>query len=247
MSDVGRYRKAYPRIWRHRGFRALSRDEQRLTLYLLCGPQGNRIGLFHFSIFTAAEDLDTTPQTLKKSLANVTVTFGWMFDCDAHVFYIPSWWKWNPPENSNVVRGSLKDLNEVPACALVDAFAANTSLLSGELDKDGKTLRGTFIEGLTQRLSQGSAIQNQDSVPEEQKQENRSGRAVRRDEASVEQSSSKLLSIARETLTFTSWSRPIEESIDTFMQLARHQGLREVKRADAQQALHTVRLEGRVQ
>lgn len=174
MSDLGRYRKAYPRIWRHPGFRELSRDEQRLVLYLLTGPQTNRIGLFHFSAFTAADDLDTTPETLKKGLGNVTVTFGWMFDADAKVFYIPSWWKWNKPENANVIKGALKDLNEVPPCSLVDAFAENVGEIQDDLDKNGKSLRGTFLEGLLQRLPKRSGTQEQEHFSnrkQKQKQE----------------------------------------------------------------------------
>jgi hypothetical protein len=43
MSDVGRYRRAFPRIFRHPGFNALSPLEQRLTLYLLFGPLSKSI------------------------------------------------------------------------------------------------------------------------------------------------------------------------------------------------------------
>jgi hypothetical protein len=56
--------------------------EQRVTLYLLSGPQTNRIGLFHFSVATATEDLDLGADTLRRALAKVSATFGWMFDAD---------------------------------------------------------------------------------------------------------------------------------------------------------------------
>jgi hypothetical protein len=179
MSDVGRYRKAYPRIWRHPGFRQLSRDEQRLTLYVLFGPQTNRIGLFHFSIFQAAEDLQSTPETLKKGLANVTVTFGWMFDSDARVFYVPSWWKWNAPENVNVIRGSLKDLNEVSPCALVDAFAANIETLPDIVAKDGQTVRQAFLEGIRQRLAKPSETQYHEQEQEQDRDQEQKPAALR--------------------------------------------------------------------
>jgi len=64
-----RYRRAYPRLFRHPAFKKLPPLGQRLTLYILFGPQSNRIGLFYFSINTAAEDLDTTPESLKGKLA----------------------------------------------------------------------------------------------------------------------------------------------------------------------------------
>jgi len=55
-------------------------------MYLLFGPQSNRLGLFFFSLHTAADDLDTTAETLRKALADVATTFGWHFDADARVF-----------------------------------------------------------------------------------------------------------------------------------------------------------------
>jgi len=45
MSDIGRYRRAYPRLFPHPEFKKLAPLAQRLTTYLLFGPQSNRIGL----------------------------------------------------------------------------------------------------------------------------------------------------------------------------------------------------------
>jgi len=154
VNDVGRYRKLYLRLWRHPGFTALTDGEKILALYVISGTQTNRLGLYVFSIATAAEELGTLPQTLKKRLVRVCQTFGWLFDSKARVIYIPSWFKWNPPDNVNVMKGSLRDLNEIPPCGLVDAFARNLETLP-------QTLHETFIEGLRQRLTTGIRIQDQ--------------------------------------------------------------------------------------
>jgi hypothetical protein len=158
VSEVGRYRRLYSRLWRHPGFKALPDGDKILALYLLTGPQSTRLGLFFFSIATASEDLGTVPQTLTKRLVNVCQTFSWLFDKRSRVVYIPTWFKWNPPENINVMKGSLNDLNEIPPCALMDAFARNIETLP-------VTLRETFIEGLRQRLPKGMPIQEQYQVP----------------------------------------------------------------------------------
>ena len=73
MNDeaVGRYRKVYPRIWRHPGFQGLTKSGRELALYLLTGPQSSRIGLFYFSVATAAEDLNVGVETLRKGLRDV--------------------------------------------------------------------------------------------------------------------------------------------------------------------------------
>ena len=100
MSDTpGRYRKVFPRLWGHPGFLQLTRSAREICLYVLSGPQSNAIGLFNFSPATAAEDLGVGAETFRKGLAEVCVTFGWQFDNDQRVFYIPSWWRWNQPTN----------------------------------------------------------------------------------------------------------------------------------------------------
>lgn len=103
MSQVGRYRKVFVRMWRHPAFICLSDAEKALALYLLTGPQTNRLGLYCLSIATAAEDLRTLPGTLKKRLIKVCEAFGWVFDSRSRVFYIPSWFKWNPAERCEML------------------------------------------------------------------------------------------------------------------------------------------------
>lgn len=172
MSDVGRYRLVYPRLWRHPGFVRLNKTARELALYLLTGPQTNRIGLFHFSVGTAAEDLSVGVETIRERLADVSGTFGWLFDIDARVFYIPSWWRWNPPQNDNVLKGNLKDLNEITPCALAEQFARNLGTLHERFHQ-------TFVECCRQRLGQRSPIQDQDQYLErKQEQEQRASRAA---------------------------------------------------------------------
>jgi hypothetical protein len=164
MSDVGRYRRLYVRLWRHPGFAALTDSEKVLAIYLLTGPQSNRVGLYMLSIATAAEDLETVSQTLSKRLVTVCQTFGWLFDKRSRVLFIPSWFRWNPPDNENVMKGALKDLNEIPPCGLIDAFARNIGTVPA-------TLQATFAEGLRQRLPNGTRTQDQETVTGTKRQE----------------------------------------------------------------------------
>lgn len=162
VKTVGRYRKLYPRIWRHPGFRSLSPSARELALYLLTGPQTNRIGIFHFSIATAAEDLGIGADTCRTRLRDVSNAFAWLYDADARVFYIPSWWRFNRPDNPDVLKNNLSDLNEIPPCALVEAFARNLIHLPD-------TWHDTFIDTCRARLVTRVPHQDQD-------QEQRSGK-----------------------------------------------------------------------
>lgn len=227
MSDHGRYRKLYTRLWRHPGFVALSEGEKNLALYVLTGPQSNRLGLYLLSLATAAEDLGTTPETVKKRLANVCLTFGWLFDADARVVFIPSWWRWNPPENVNVMKGSLKDLNEIPPCGLVDAFARNCETLS-------ETLHETFLEGLRQRLPKPSRTQDpyQESESGKQDQKPSALRAVAEKE-DLPAPKVRLVAIAREVIK----NAPRDSTTDYLIDVFQDQSLRQQIRTSRKDAL----------
>jgi hypothetical protein len=119
MSALGRYRKVYPRLWRHPAFAPLSEGEKLLALYLLTGPQTNRLGVYPWTPEWAAADLAVTRQTLQRRWSVLENGFGWTRSSATNrptVVDIPSWLRWNPPENPNVVKAILNDLNEIPPC-----------------------------------------------------------------------------------------------------------------------------------
>ena len=117
-----RYRKLYPRIWQHRVFALLSTEARLVALYLLTGPQSNRIGYYRMSVGSASEDLGLTPSACTKLFCSVTKAFGWEWDSEARVIWVRSWWKWNTPEAANNLKGAIKDYYDVPTSPLSDGF-----------------------------------------------------------------------------------------------------------------------------
>ena len=210
MSDgPGRYRRVFPRLWRHPGFRSLSQAEQRVALYLLCGPQTNRIGLFHLSIATGAEDLELGLDTFKKALGKLSATFGWMFDAEARVFYIPSWWKFNQPDHEKVLRGNLKDLNEVPPCGLSHAFSINLGELKPELHE-------CFVEAIRKAHHKATRSQEQEQESRIRRQEQEQEPCASRGTDGNGHCSDHHLVIAREVLRTTNPDADIAHLVDTF-------------------------------
>jgi hypothetical protein len=122
-----------------------------LAVYVLFGPQSNRCGILRLSIGMAAEDLNLSIETLAKRLPDVATTFGWKWDETDRVIFIPSWWRWNPPENPKVLLGCLNDLAEVPAGPLLTEFSGNTQYLSTNLHE-------TFRQTLSKRFGNMSDI-----------------------------------------------------------------------------------------
>ncbi len=159
---ASRYRKIDPRIWTDEKFRRLTADEQRIALYILTA-QSNRIGLFSFSPGKASEDLGTLPQTFQKGFLKVCKTLAWEWDHDARVLYLPTWWKYNQPENANNVIGNLKDLDDLPETPLLKRFSNNTAYLSEGLSE-------TFTQALAKRSPQRSPKRSP-SQEQEQEQE----------------------------------------------------------------------------
>jgi hypothetical protein len=159
MGIAGRYRRVFVKLWLQ--LRTLDDGLRVVALYLLTGPQTNRVGLYRLSPAAAAEDLNLTVETFRERLGTVCATFDWTFDSTARVMWIPSWWRFNTPENPNVLKGCLDDLSEVPETPLLSQFASHVDTLPA-------TLHPTFVERMAERYGQRSANQEQD---QEQDQE----------------------------------------------------------------------------
>lgn len=107
-----------------------------MTIYLLTGPQTNRIGLFYISVVTAADDLNWTAIDTTARLKTVCAAFDWFFDALTSVVWIPSWWDWNTPtENEKNMRGALSDLSDVPTTPLIIKFATHLTFVPESLHR----------------------------------------------------------------------------------------------------------------
>lgn len=144
-DDAPRYRKLYPLFWRDKRIRALSVEERLVAAHALTSHQSNRCGIFPFSTAMAAEELDIKHATYRTHLAKVCDTLSWQYDNDARCLYIPTWWKWNPPENECHLKGCLRDLAEMPESFLMVEFARNLRHLPD-------TLHDTLTQTMRTRL-----------------------------------------------------------------------------------------------
>ena len=151
---MARYRKINPRFWRDEKVRELTLPEKVIALYLFTG-QSNRIGLFNFSPGESAEDLEMSLETFREGFGKVCrrLNFGW--DERARVAYLPTWWKYNCPENPNVLKACLQDLHEIPQTPLLAEFSSNLIYLP-------ETFHQTFAEGLPKPSPQRMADQEQE-------------------------------------------------------------------------------------
>jgi hypothetical protein len=159
---VIRYRKLYPLFWEDEKVQALDAFDKLLAVYIFAGPQSNRIGLYCLSP-GMAEDYTGIPltrvggrvggrvegvdETMPTRVERVCQHLGWKWDPTTRVVYIPTWWKYNAPENPSVMIGSLDDLDSVPHSPLVARFCENVTYLKPPLHETLRTRVGTRVGG----------------------------------------------------------------------------------------------------
>ncbi len=127
-TPTARYRRVCPRVWRDEKFATLSPVQKLVFLYAITA-QSNRVGLFRFSPAMACEDLGLPIDEFREAFQAVRQSFGWGWDEANRVLFLPNWWRYNPPENPNTLKGAFADLAELPRTSLSERFAQVTTPL----------------------------------------------------------------------------------------------------------------------
>ena len=156
-----RYRKVDPRFWADERVVLLATEEKLIALYCFTG-QANRIGLYCFSPGRAAEETALSPQTFGKGFGKVRqiLRFGWHEP--TRVLYLPTWWKYNTPENPNVLKSCLGDLHDVPRTPLSTAFCGNLTHLPETFHQTFRATVETFAKGWGERMADQEQEQEQE-------------------------------------------------------------------------------------
>ena len=160
---AAKYRKIDPRIWNDEVFIGLDPLGKLIALHVLSTQQANRCGIFVFSLAMAEEQVmgEGLGGGFRDGFHRVVKAFGWRWDPTARTLYLPTWWKYNPPESVNVLLGNLKDLEDLPQTPLLKEFCGNSKCLSGSVLK-------AFLERYPQPYPEPSPIQEQEQEQEQE-------------------------------------------------------------------------------
>lgn len=110
--DYGRVRVSF---WESDDIRPLDAKHKFLGLYLLTSPHTNAIGCFRLPIAYVSHDTGMTVPELEEGFAALRGA-GFMEWCERSPWiWIPNYLKHNPPENPNVWRKCVKELEALPA------------------------------------------------------------------------------------------------------------------------------------
>ena len=216
-----RYRKIDPRFWSDERVRKLNTVEKAVALYLFTA-QSNRIGLFYLSTAKATQELGM--ETLPKRSPNVTQTFeegfakvcrtlniGW--DEEAQVLYLPTWWKYNHPENGNVLKGALKDLHEVPKTRLFAEFSSNMRYLATNVQQTFRDGLANVCQTLPERMPNQEQEQYQEQEQEQDHEQDMEGCDADASPPPAKHHRKAVKTSWPETLTLTDSMRTVAEEV----------------------------------
>lgn len=109
------YGKVRAQFWDDESLRELSIEANYLALYLITSRHTNAIGCFRLPIAYILNDTRLDKKALEKALAELR-SVGYAIPCERLPWiYIPNFLRHNPPENPNVWRKCVKELETVPA------------------------------------------------------------------------------------------------------------------------------------
>ena len=106
------YRKVFPRFWKDDKIIHSSRDEKLVALEVI-SHQSNRAGIFPYSLALGAEATGLEPEAFERAFAAICQRLGWRYDAHFRVLWIPTWWRFNRPQNPKHFKSCLRDLDDV--------------------------------------------------------------------------------------------------------------------------------------
>jgi hypothetical protein len=143
------YGKVRAQFWESESLRELSVQAKFLALYLLTSPHTNAIGCFRLPVAYIGHDTSLTKEALEKAFAELRLA-KFALPCErAPWIYIPNYLRHNPPENPNVWRKCVKELDALPGeITAASIIAAELYDMAGEdrMTKEGSKSRVTDEE-----------------------------------------------------------------------------------------------------
>ena len=166
---MARYKKVDVRMWNDAKFFELSDEGKMIFIFLLTAPQGTMIGAVPIDKYTVCRYLNMDEKRYAKGYQELHEKMS-MIDYDERgLFFIKNFFKYNPPENPNVVKSWSSLLDVLPECELLKTIA-KAAITACE------ALGGRYIQALDEEFKKlaGYGIGNGSPNPmpnQEQEQE----------------------------------------------------------------------------
>lgn len=139
---MARYNEVYQCTWDSDDFKSLSKPEpnaQTLWLFLLTGKIKTPLpGIYNVGLGAMEDFLKWSRKSLMKCFQELSLKDMAKIDLDNNVIYLPNWYKWNKPQNPNVLKGWLNLLDNIPDCECKQLYLQQLKILVESLDESFK-------------------------------------------------------------------------------------------------------------
>lgn len=153
------YRRVFPRLFQNPAWKQLDSVDKLLALYLLTGPQVNRLGLYPISMALAADLCGIQLGEFRPRLTHVLDRFEWRLDEHAHVVWVPSFLVWNAPETFNQLKNIARDLDDVPrGCVFLPPLLQILDRIGADMPKYQHAHVQAFLVELKARYATAPAV-----------------------------------------------------------------------------------------
>lgn len=136
---MSRYNEVYQCTWDSEDFKSLSKSEpnaQTLWLYLLTGKHKTPLpGIYNIGLGALEDFLKWSRKALAECFQELSRKDMAKVDFENNVIYLPNWYKWNKPQNPNVLKGWLNLLDNIPNCEYKYLYYQQLKSLVESLDK----------------------------------------------------------------------------------------------------------------
>jgi hypothetical protein len=158
---MSRYRNVHCLIWNDDKFPFVSDDCQLLWFHLSTTPLTGPIGIYKATLEGLAAEKRWSLQRYRKAFAEGLGKGFWKYDERFHVVLFPKFFKYNKPENPNVLISWVKVYDEIPNSILKDESIQSL--------KDFAEGWGKAFAKVTERLGQTFPEQEQEQEQEQER------------------------------------------------------------------------------
>lgn len=159
------YRKVHCRIWSDDKFPDLSDDAQLVWLHAYTCEYSTGLGIYKASLEALAADKGWSVERYREGFADVSKAGLVRYDERRHVVYFPRYFRWNPPENPNVLSGLLKGLGAIPECSEKSRFINDLRMYAEDWGENYTKVFETFAGTLPERSPKQEQEQEQEVEP----------------------------------------------------------------------------------
>jgi len=159
---MSRYSKILRVIWNESAFRSLSDNAKLVYFHLLTSPHQTSVGAMRATVAGLAAEQGWSTKRFRAALTSLAEAGYVEIDDEASYVGFPDFFDWNRPENPNVLKSWVTNLELLPDCQLKYQLCQRLEQLSKELGEPfSEAFKEAFEKGLPKQKQKQQQEQKQ--------------------------------------------------------------------------------------